>query len=73
MNHIFEREGIMFDVQYRRGPDGVPSFGAIRVLGADYRPTGPDLTSMLTGMLLWSMPGKEVDHVLSHIAGELPV
>lgn len=72
MNHIFEREGILLDVQYRRDLDGVPSFGQIRVLGEDYKPTGPDLAPMLHGMLLWSHPGIEVDHVLSHIAGELP-
>lgn len=72
MNYIFEREGVMLDVQYRHDADGIASFGEIRVLGVDYKPTGPDLAPMLHGMLLWSKPGHEVDHVLSHIAEELP-
>ena len=72
MNHIFEREGVTFDVQYRRAPDGVAEFGEIRDLGANYLPTGPNLTPLLHNMMVWTKEGVEVGRILAVIAEDLP-
>jgi hypothetical protein len=70
VQHIFERGGVMLDVQYELDPSRVPTFKSIRVLGSDYKPTGPDLTLFLEDLV--AVVGKgEGEHVLSIVAGEV--
>lgn len=50
MNHIFEHAGVMLDVTYQQGDP--PTFQSVRVLGADYQPTGPNLLPLLHDMAI---------------------
>lgn len=53
--HIFEHMGAMFHCEYtyRPGEEGTaPDFRSVRVAGADYKPTGPELLPFLITTLL---------------------
>jgi hypothetical protein len=77
MVHIYEHEGVMLRVDYEPGADGIPTFNDVRVLDADYRPVGPNLTNMLDSTLLMSPPDALGEHsamtFLSAIVEELYV
>lgn len=48
--HIFEHMGVHLHVEYSPGEQ--PEFHSVRVLDANYRPTGPDLTHFLHNTLI---------------------
>lgn len=50
MIHIFEHRGVMLRVDYAEGAE--PTFNDVRVLDANYRPVGPNLTPLLDNTLL---------------------
>jgi hypothetical protein len=45
--HIHDSAGVSLRVEYTVASDGVLTFHNIKVLDADYRPVGPDLTPLL--------------------------
>ena len=67
--HIFEHAGVMLEVKY--APGVVPTFHTIRVLDANYRAVGPDLSPLLHDTLRMVAPG-EAETFLSTIVAELP-
>lgn len=60
MKTIFEHAGVMLAVDYTPGDDGIHSFNEVRVLDGDYRPTGPNLTSLLDTAFV--LTGRQGDH-----------
>lgn len=70
---IFEHAGVMLNVKYTMEADRIPTFHEIRVLGDDYKPTGPDLTGLLNTTLLMTkgLPFPEAETFLSAITAEL--
>lgn len=79
MIHIFEHAGIHLHVDYTPANSAadLPTFHTVRVLDANYRPTGPDLTTLLHHTLLLAAeptPGERTDAItfLSAIAADLP-
>lgn len=74
MNHIFEHAGVMLDVQYQ--PGDPPTFQSVRVLGADYKPTGPNLLPLLHTTAILEMTADaevvQATRFLSAIVEELP-
>lgn len=68
---LFEHAGVLLQVQYEVVHDEVV-FESVHALDADYRPVGPDLTSLLDDMLICDTPGcVEAQRILSKIAGEI--
>ncbi len=72
MTHIYERSGIMYSVDYDP-PDetGHYTVNSVRVLGADYKPTGPDLLPAFKDLLVMESPTSLVVF-LDEIAESLP-
>lgn len=71
MNHIFERSGVMFDVQYIEDTDGVPVFKSVRALGNDYKPEGPNMVQFFDDTLVL-VGVAEALPLLAMISEELP-
>ena len=73
--HVFESEGVLFGVDYSfQNEDKVPTIHSVKVLGADYKEIGPDLTRLFRKCLYVHELSKEmlsVEEILSMIAGEL--
>lgn len=70
MNHIFEHAGVMLDVDYI--PGNPPTFQSVKVLGADYKPTGPNLLPMLHTTAIVNADETEAMRFLSAIVEDLP-
>lgn len=74
MHHIFEHSGVMLSVDYEQGSP--PLFRSVRVLGADYKPTGPDLLPLLHSVAFVGPASPlglaAAQHFLSAIVEELP-
>ena len=69
MRHIHECEGAHFEVDYFL-EEKVPTICSVRVLGRDYKPTGPNLMEMFNKMVFMLKPD-EGAWMMSEIATEL--
>lgn len=68
--HIFEHKGVLLECFYSVQTDGQPLFSSVRVLGADYKPTGPDLCPLLHDLVVM-VNEEEGTAFLSTIVSEL--
>lgn len=69
--HVYEYKGFHFRVEYTRDADGVPTFESVFLLGADYQPVGPNLTSVLDNVVIMTNHDPlEGESFLSLIVGE---
>lgn len=51
--HIFEHRGVLLSCDYHYRPnDTLPDFTCVRVLGEDYKATGPNLLPLLVDVML---------------------
>ncbi len=69
MKHVCDVSGVLLEVEYS-GPSPV-EIQSVRVLDADYRPVGPDLTLMLHDTL-FLVAQDEAERFLSKLVAELP-
>lgn len=66
--HIYEHNGVLLQVDYF---DTKPvTINSVYALGADYKPTGPDLTPLLTDAIVLTDIA-EAERFLSLVAKEL--
>lgn len=69
---LYDCNTVMLEVQYTIAADGVPEFHSIKVLDAEYRATGPDLTNMLHMLVALQQEHPPAgDRVLSLICKEI--
>lgn len=69
--HLHEYAGVTLHVEYDvDATDGVPILQSVRVLDAQYRPCGPDLTDWLQRLVFMHTP-EEGEAMLSVLAGEI--
>ena len=70
--YIHDSAGVSLRVEYSIANDGVLTFHNIKVLDADYRAVGPDLTPLLHRLLVLTnaMP-PEGEHFLSTLVAEI--
>ena len=70
--HIHDSAGVSLRVEYAIASDGVLIFHNIKVLDADYRPVGPDLTPLLhTLLVLTNVNPPQGEHFLSTLVAEI--
>lgn len=72
--HIHETEsGVVMQVLYEDIPPNVLEFKDVRVLDANYKPTGPDLTQFLhTVCRIWQEKGETIgESYLSVLVNEI--
>ncbi len=70
--HIHDSAGVSLRVEYAIASDGVLIFHNIKVLDADYRPVGPDLTPLLHHLLvLTNINPPQGEHFLSTLVAEI--
>ena len=67
--HIYERAGVLLSIDYLPGEE--PTFNSVRVLDADYRPTGPELRDLFHELFVLTGPS-DGSHLLSLVAEDLP-
>lgn len=74
MRHIFDHQGVHYDVRYQ--PGDPPTFESVRLLGANYQPTGPELLLSLHDLAILSRDEEGgvtlATRFLSAIVEELP-